>query len=244
MAALAASRAERGRLEAERQRLVRERLGQVVRAQEDERARIARELHDQTAQALTALHYGLAHLRRVADDPACAEEIDRLTALTTDTGRQITGLARDLRPSVLDDLGLLPALRGYAQEISGRVGIPVDFTARGAVPRVPADAETAVFRIVQEALTNVAKHARARRAWVDLVAEDGRLCLTVGDDGRGFDPDGRHPASGRGLGIAGIRERVQLLHGRVQIDSAPGQGARLTVTFPAAATGREAVEAA
>jgi signal transduction histidine kinase len=244
MAALAASRAERARLEAERRRLVRERLRQVVRAQEEERARISRELHDQAAQALTALHYGLAHLRRLVKDPACAEEIERLTALTTDTGRQITGLARDLRPSVLDDLGLLPALRSYAQEISSRVGIPVDVAVRGAVPRLSADAETAVFRIVQEALTNVAKHARAQHAWVDLVADDGHLSLTVRDDGRGFDADGHRTAPGRGLGLAGIRERAHLLHGRVRIDAASGQGTRLTVTFTAAATTHDAAEAA
>jgi signal transduction histidine kinase len=237
MAGLSAGRREREQIEAARQQLAHVRVALVVRAQEEERARIARELHDQAAQAMTALHYGLAHVKRVATDPVLAEEIDRLTVLAARTGRQVAGLARDLRPSVLDDLGLVPALRGLVREFTDRFGVPVELSVHGSVPRLAPDAETTVFRVVQEALTNVAKHAAATRVWVDLaVGEGAALHLVVRDDGRGFDPARLGPA-GRsreqsGLGLGGIHERVRLLEGELAIETAPGAGTRLRVRLP------------
>jgi signal transduction histidine kinase len=238
MAELAAHDAERARLEEERLRLARERLSQVVQAQEEERARISRELHDQAAQSLTALRYGLSRVQRLARDEATVAEVDRLITLATQTGRQISALARDLRPSVLDDLGLVPALRSYSREFSERIGVPVQFALSGPLPRLAPEAETAVFRVVQEALTNVAKHAQAGHAWVNLAAIGDQLQVEVRDDGRGFDPNtvtqvrSLNGSSGAGLGLNGIRERVQLLGGQVDLASENGGGTRIRVTFP------------
>jgi two-component system sensor histidine kinase UhpB len=236
MGTLADSRAERERLALERQRLARERLADVVRAQEDERRRIARELHDQAAQALTGLRYRLAHLKRLSDDRAVQDEVDRLVEVSAEAGRQIAALARDLRPSVLDDLGLVPALRSYVREVAERTGLEVELSTHGAVPRLSSDAETAIFRVVQEALTNVAKHAQAEHAWVELTPEAEELLVEVRDDGRGFaDPTPRPSIDGTtpsGLGLTGIRERIQLLEGAVQITSAPGEGTRILARVP------------
>lgn len=237
MVTLAANKAERERLEEERVRLLRERLSQVVRAQEEERARVSRELHDQAGQALTALQYGLSRVQRLAG-PEAKKELDRLVALAAEAGRQVAALARDLRPAVLDDLGLVPALRSYIREFSERIGIEISFSQSGAVPRMSSHAETTVFRVVQEALTNVAKHARAQHAWVRLSVEDGQLHVEVQDDGRGFDVKGLDRAGhkqkglGPGLGLAGIQERVQLLGGMFIIHSEEGKGTRLLVSFP------------
>ncbi len=238
MVTLAAQNAERARLQEERLRLARNRLSQIVQAQENERARISRELHDQAGQALTALRYGLSRVQLHAGDPSLAEEIRRLIALATQTTQQISTLARDLRPSVLDDLGLIPALRSYAREFSERIGIPISLSITGSVPRLMSEAETTVFRVVQEALTNVAKHAQAKHVWIDLIVQEDSLQIRVRDDGRGFDPqtvaqEYRLGADSRpGLGLIGIRERVHLLGGRMEVVSAVGEGTRLQVAIP------------
>ncbi|HEX8966323.1 MAG TPA: ATP-binding protein [Chloroflexota bacterium] len=230
---LAENRAAHARLEAERLQLLQDRLGQVVRAQEEERARVSRELHDQAGQALTALKYGLNHLARVYREPGASHEVAQLAELATLAGQQIGALARDLRPAVLDDLGLLAALRGYAREYAERVGIAVAVSAPQPIPRLAPDAETAVFRVVQEALTNVAKHARASHAWIDLSWRTQQLDVRVRDDGRGFDPSTVASGQRRGLGLAGIQERVQLLGGSFELWSQPGQGTTLSISIPA-----------
>ena len=240
MVTLPANRAERARLEQLRLNLLRERLTQVVGAQEEERARISRELHDQAGQGLIALHYGLSALKRRGHDVAVAEEIDRLISLASHTGKQISALAHDLRPSVLDDLGLTPALRSYLREFSERVGLEIEFSVNGVLPRLSAEAETTVFRVTQEALTNVAKHALAAHAWVNLGTRDGQVELEIRDDGRGFDTkdlDLAKVSTGNvraGLGLIGIRERVALLGGTAEFASAPGAGTRLWIMFPLA----------
>ena len=180
---LATSKTERLLLEQERLRLLRERLNQTVRAQEDERARVSRELHDQAGQALTALKYGLARVQQ-RGDARMEAEVQGLITLAGEAARQISALARDLRPAVLDDLGLVPALRSYARDLSERIDIQIQFSARGSIPRLSSDAETTIFRVVQEALTNVAKHAHAQHAWVELAVEDAQLAVRVRDDGR------------------------------------------------------------
>jgi signal transduction histidine kinase len=140
---------------------------------------------------------------------------------------------------VLDDLGLVPALRSCAREFSDRIGVPADLSVGRDVPRLSRDAELTIFRIVQEALTNVAKHARASRVGIDLGVDDRGLTVCVRDDGRGFDPSTAAAAPAGtgpvGLGLAGIRERAGLLDGSVEIASAPGQGTRLVATVPLAA---------
>jgi signal transduction histidine kinase len=178
----------------------------------------------------------MSHLKRLSNDPAVHVEVDRLVDLSSATSRQIAQLARDLRPSVLDDLGLVAALRSCTHEMSERVGVPVELSVLGSVPRLSRDAETAVFRVVQEALTNVAKHAGARAVRVDLSADADVLRFSVSDDGRGFDPSAVEARTGEsgpsGLGLTGIRERVQLLDGSVEISSRPGLGTCVAATVP------------
>jgi signal transduction histidine kinase len=237
MQSLGANMSARERMEGERQQMAQERLSQIVRTQEEERARVSRELHDQAGQALTALQYGLTRVQHLTRDPAMVAELESLVALAGETGRQIGALARDLRPAVLDDLGLIPALRSYVREFSSRISLPIEFSVSGSVPRLWPEAETTIFRVVQEALTNVAKHARALHAWVHLGAHDGQLLVQIRDDGQGFDanavarPNPHQRGQRPGLGLAGIRERVHLLGGRCNIESEPGVGTRLLMTF-------------
>ncbi|MDE3077652.1 MAG: sensor histidine kinase, partial [Chloroflexota bacterium] len=240
MRTLAAHNREAARMDEERIKAARERLNQVVRAQERERARVSRELHDQASQALTALNYGLTRVRKLLRDDSAAAEIDRLLSLSADTGRQIGALARDLRPGALDDLGLVPALRSYARDFSDRIGVPVAVSVRGPIPRLSGEAETVVFRVIQEALTNVAKHAQAQHVTVDVRLQDSCLKVDVADDGQGFDAEAvlsESTGSVQALGLTGIRERVQLVEGDFRISSRPGQGTRLSVRVPAPRAG-------
>ncbi len=239
MITLAKTRAERTRLEAERVTLLREHLAQLVRAQEDERARVSRELHDQSGQALTALKYGLNHLARVCPEEPARTEIGRLLELATATGRQISALARDLRPAVLDDLGLVAALRGYCREYTERVGVPVEIAVSTTLGRIGPQTETTTFRVIQEALTNVAKHSGARHASIELSQASNDLLVSIRDDGRGFEPE----SVSSGLGLTGMRERVALIGGELQIGSQPGAGTLISLRVPAlgASAQREAL---
>lgn len=233
MDTLVINQAEKASLEEQRLQLWRDRLNQTVRAQEEERARISRELHDQAGQALVALQYGLTRLQPLTKDAMSAAEVQRLLILAADAGRQIRSLAVDLRPAILDDLGLIPALRSYIREFSERIGISVEFSLLNSPPRMPRDVETTLFRVVQEALTNIGKHAQTDHAMVTLTIKDGQLQLMVQDDGVGFDTeDVEHESRGRGLGLAGIQERVRLLNGTFSIKSKTGQGTRLLVAVP------------
>jgi signal transduction histidine kinase len=208
-------------------------LAKFIRAQEEERKRIARELHDETSQTVVALS--------VAADAALsrpfAPERDRLREIKALAGRALSELHRviyDLRPSVLDDLGLASAVRWYADRNLTPLGIAFRCEIEGLEERLPVEIETAVFRVVQEALTNIVRHARAETVLIQMARESDQLAIEVEDDGRGFDPTSvaTPESSGRGLGLLGIRERVELLGGRVTIDSAPGQGTRLLVSVP------------
>ncbi len=233
MKELAANRDERARLEQERLRLLRDQLSQVVKAQEQERVRVARELHDQAGQAITALKFGLARVQKLTTSPEAAAELDRLVALAAETGHQVASLARDLRPAVLDDLGLIPALRTYTHEFTDRIGVPVALDVAGSIPRISTDAETAIFRVVQEALTNVAKHAHARHVWLQVSLQGGELRVVVRDDGRGFDPRAKVDVGrSSGLGLAGIEERVRLLDGTFELTSEVGKGTSILVSIP------------
>jgi two-component system sensor histidine kinase UhpB len=222
--------------------LSRSRASHILHAQEEERKRIARELHDETSQVLTSLLISLALLEESVGDDAARARIGETRALAHQTLRAVRNISLDLRPSALDDLGLLPALRWYVKEYQQKCGIEVDLTATGLRERLPADMETALYRIVQESLTNTAKHGHARHAWVTLT-DDGQLMrASVRDDGVGFDAAAtlRRPWQDRGLGLAGMMERAALLGGAVEIDSEPGAGALMTVNIPRAA--REQVE--
>ena len=198
---------------------------QVVRAQEEERRRIARELHDDTAQLLFA-----QLLRVTALKSSTNEELRRLGAeLEVSTVEALEGvrrLALELRPPALDDLGLADALADLAQRFLAQTGITIDYQVRGSRTRLSPDVELVLYRVAQEALTNVAKHARARKVSMDLDRGARDVSLSVRDDGRGFDPShrGSRASTGIGLGLFGMQERVNLVGGSIRIWSEPGSG--------------------
>lgn len=220
LAQAAADRAEREQLRARY-------VNAVIAAQEDERKRIARELHDSTSQSLTSLMVGL---RALADSaPAAQASTEELRAIAAQTLDEVHALALQLRPSVLDDLGLTAALTRYVEECRRRYTVEIDFAAQGLDARLPHEVETALYRIVQEALTNIARHAQATTASVIVERRNGAVRAIVEDNGRGFDAD----AIGQGrLGLYGIRERAELLGGRLTIESEAGRGASLFVEIP------------
>nr|MBA3329068.1 sensor histidine kinase [Solirubrobacterales bacterium] len=200
----------------------------VLRAQEAERARVARDLHDEVNQALTAV---ALRLRATAEQapPELADELAETQRLTGEAMRELVGLARELRPTALDDHGLLPALRTQVGEVGRRFGIDARFAADGEPPPLGEDEQIVVYRVVQEALSNAARHARARTVSVALVARDGaRLRVLVADDGCGFDP----ATAGAGLGLEGMRERALLACASLDVRSAPGAGTTVELVLP------------
>ena len=227
----------RKRAEAERFALLR-RLGE---AQENEQRRIARELHDQVGQTVTGLSLGLKSMERLLARGATAEagrQVEWLQSLAGEIGRDIHRAAVDLRPTALDDLGLREALATLLRDWSQRHGIRADLEFPSEATRLPAAIETAVYRIVQEALTNVLKHARAASVSVSLEKRPGEMRVVIEDDGIGFvTEDLRERASGETpaklrLGLSGIRERLSLLSGTLTLESSPGIGTTLFVTIP------------
>jgi signal transduction histidine kinase len=205
-------------------------LQKVMTAQEDERKRIARELHDETGQAITSLMVGMKLVEQVADEPdevrARTTELRVLAARTLESVRQ---LSRHLRPSVLDDAGLVPALRRYISDFARFNGLSVDFQVVGDEDRrLPSEVETAAYRIVQEALTNVVRHAKAGNASIILNLSGNVVSAVVEDDGIGLDPARIEEASG----VLGMRERAVLLGGSLTIESTPGAGTTIFAKLP------------
>lgn len=208
-------------------------LANAVTAQEQERERISRELHDETGQALTALLVQLKVLERLRDEQAILAHAETLRQLVLGTLEEVRRLARDLRPGMLDELGLVPTLEWHIRGFARNAGLPVDFEARVSDGfRLPVHTELALYRVVQEALTNIVRHADATSACVRLDESAGLLRLTVTDDGRGFDVAAAMNAEERGVGLLGIQERVELIGGVLALDSSPGYGARLSVEVP------------
>jgi signal transduction histidine kinase len=212
-------------------------LEQVISAQDEEQRRIARELHDETGQSLTSLLVGLRSLHdapTLEEARARAAELRRITARTIDEVRR---LAWGLRPSALDDLGLIAALEQYAAEYAQSRGLAVDVQARGLdSSRLPFPVESALYRIVQEALTNIAKHADARNVSIVIQRHPGWVQTIVADDGSGFDVDAalKAPEGWTHLGLHGMRERAALLNGSVTIESTPGEGTTVYARVPLA----------
>ena len=208
-------------------------LGKFIRAQEEERKRIARELHDETCQTVAALSVAADTALAMPPDPDRRRlgEIKDLAALAL---AEVHRVIYDLRPSVLDDLGLAAAVRWLGERHLAPLGIAFRCEIEGLDERLPVEVETAVFRVVQEALMNVVRHAGAETVLVQMERRNHRLEIEVEDDGRGFDPASvtTPDSSGRGLGLLGIHERVELLGGKVTIDSAPEQGTRVAVSVP------------
>jgi PAS domain S-box-containing protein len=215
-------------------------LDQVISGREEEQRRIARELHDETGQSLTSLLVGLRTLEGAPSLDAAREQVAELRRVTARTLDEVHRLARGLRPAVLDELGLVPAVEQLALDYVQARGVPVDVSAVGFGPRrLPPAVETTVYRVVQEALTNTAKHAGARTATVVLRQRRETVQAIVSDDGCGFDVDHalRAPAAWTHLGLHGMRERAALLGGTVTIESTPGEGTTIYVRIPLAGGG-------
>ncbi len=206
----------------------------LLHAQEEERKRMSRELHDEVGQALTAINVNLAVLRKeVADSPGRRRRFADTAALLAHTADTVHRFARELRPAMLDDLGLLPALRSYINQFTDRTRLPVRFSAGSSAEGLGAESKLVLYRVVQECLTNVAKHAQASQAEVALHLTGDRLRLEVSDNGVGLPAPAHLGAKGRQrLGLLGMRERVRLVNGTFVVDSRPGEGARVRVELP------------
>ena len=210
-------------------RVARDALRRVVSGQELERQRLARELHDETGQALTSILLGLKAVEEANDPDGTRAAAEELRELVVATLQDVRRLAVELRPKALDDFGLTPALERLTRTFTEASGIEVQVEASLGDERLPPEVETTLYRIVQEALTNVVKHSHARSVSIVLVSRGGRVTALVEDDGEGFDP---REVDGGGVGLLGMRERVDLLDGRITIESSPGGGTTLAVEVP------------
>jgi len=211
------------RLETERRRA----SSAALAAQEEERARVARDLHDEVNQSLTGLLLRLEALRGNAP-PDLALEIDDTKALANQAMQELLSLAQQLRPTALDDLGLKAALAGNVSELNRRGIVRATFESEGSFSDLSPEAQLVVYRVGQEALSNAGQHAGAENVRVRLVRKDGATVLSVSDDGRGFTFD----QTSRGLGLGGMRERALLVGGELKIESRPQVGTRVRLSVP------------
>jgi signal transduction histidine kinase len=205
-----------------------------IRASEAERRRWARELHDETLQELGGLRVLLSAARRSTDPERLDEALGQALDLVTGGIANLRALIADLRPAALDDIGTGAALSGLVERVRATSGLPIELTidlsfeaGRVASRHVP-ELEEAIYRIVQEALTNAVKHANAQRVWIEVREADGSVAIVVGDDGQGFDPDG----AATGFGLVGIRERTMLVEGTLEVRSSAGSGTVVEVALP------------
>jgi PAS domain S-box-containing protein len=206
----------------------------VIEAQEAERQNIARELHDEIGQILTAVLLNLQSVQKTCATVACLPNIEESIDVVEDALSRVRELSLELRPALLDDLGLLAALRWYAARYTARSGIVTDISGDADVGRISHETETACFRIIQEALTNTARHSRATRAAIHIKRTNVNLYLTVRDNGIGFDSERllKGKPSAMALGLHGMRERALAVKGVVQISSVPGKGTHVRVNVP------------
>jgi signal transduction histidine kinase len=225
------TRLNRYRMLMEQRENIRLMAERVVAAQEEERQRLSRELHDDLGQALTTQLLALHNLQEDLSLPV-ETMFERLQALYEQSYEifvKIRRLARDLRPPVLDALGLKVAMQTYCTEFSRRTHLPVIFEADDSLPDLPDPYNITLYRTLQEALTNVVKHARASQVWVDLSVEENTVNLTVQDNGSGFTEE---KSKSNGIGLAGLRERITIAGGTLNISSAPKRGTVLSAQFP------------
>ncbi len=210
-------------------------LGQVIQAQEDERLYVSRQIHDGPAQTMTNLVLRAEICERLLDvDPARAKsELVGLKNVVNTTLQDTRRFIFDLRPMILDDLGLEPTLRRYVQQFTDKFKIEVGVTINGMNGRLPNQIEVAIFRIVQEALTNVAKHAHATHAQVSIDVNGEVVSVNVEDDGSGFSADDTRLNNPKFRGLATMRQRVEMFGGQLSIDTAPGKGTRVVANLPA-----------
>ena len=210
-------------------RVQRDAFRRVVQAQEEERRRLARELHDETGQALASILLGLKALEEAGDVAELRDRVAALRARVVETLQDVRRLAVELRPAALDDFGLKPALQRLAIGFAEQTGLKVELESRLDDDRLPQDVETVLYRIVQEALTNIVKHANAGHVSIVVTQRADAVGAIVEDDGQGFDPE--RDTDG-GIGLIGMRERVSLLDGSMTIESAEGKGTTLVVEVP------------
>jgi signal transduction histidine kinase len=225
------TRLNRYRTLMEQRENIRQMAERVVAAQEEERQRISRELHDDLGQALTTHLLALRNLQEDLSIPV-EEMFGRLQSLYDQSYEifvKIRRLARDLRPPVLDALGLKVAMQTYCTEFTRRTHLPVIFEAEASLPELPDAYKITLYRTLQEALTNVVRHAQAAQVWVDLSVEDDLVSLTVQDNGIGMDEE---KSRSNGIGLAGLRERITIAGGTLNISSAPKRGTVLSAQFP------------
>ncbi len=227
--------AERTEALRQQEALTRQLLRRLLTAQEEERARLARELHDEAGQILTAVQLSLDRLAKTLGEanPWAQEQLHRTRELIAQAMEDLRRVISALRPGVLDQLGLIPALRGVAEALLQPLGIHLALEIEGITERLPSEVELILFRIAQEAMHNVARHSGATHVWLRLIHREGELIMEVQDNGRGFDPTAvTVEGAGRGLGLAGMRERASLIGGQLEINSQPGQGTTIRVRIP------------
>ena len=208
---------------------------QLLAAQEEERKKISRELHDVIAQTLTSINVRLASLKQQAalNTKGLERNIARTQELVKRSVNIVHRFARELRPTVLDDLGLIPALHTFMKHFRAETGIRVSLSAFAAVEQVNGDKRTVLYRVAQEALTNVARHAQATRAEVQVQKLDGAICMKIIDDGKGFPADHvLHARKAKRLGLLGMRERLEMVGGNFTVASAPGKGTTIVAQLP------------
>ena len=224
------SEAERKRAETAEQEL-RRLSNQLVRVQEEERKTISRELHDEVGQLLTGLRMELGTLSRNDDGEEYRRRLESVKRLAEEALRSVRNLALLVRPSMLDDLGLEPALHWQAKEFSRRCGVPVSVNIEGQLDNLPEALRLCIYRAVQEAMTNCSKHAEASRVTVVVKKKEDRVLASIQDDGKGFDA----LLQTHGLGLMGMTERVRALQGRMRVTSEPGSGTLISLELPAGA---------
>ncbi len=205
---------------------------QILQAQEEERARIARELHDEAAQWLTSLLIRQRLLIRTLP-PEMRPEVEEIQRMTATALEHLRRIALELRPAILDDLGLVEALRWQAEEFQKKTGLSVTLQIQGHIERLSREIELTLYRVSQEALTNIARHAKATRVEMTLNCLGDHLELTISDNGIGFDPEVVRKSRPRSLGLIGMAERLSLVGGTLEIESAPGKGTRVRARVPA-----------
>ena len=208
---------------------------QLLLAQEEERKKISRELHDEIAQTLTGINIRLASLKSEAmvNTKGLQQKISSTQRLVEKSVDIVHRFARELRPTVLDDLGLIPALHSFMKSFARRTGVHAHLTAFAAVERLDAAKRTVLFRVAQEALTNVARHAQASRVDVIIQKLRDRVCMKIKDDGKSFDVErALHANGGKRLGLLGMRERLEMVGGKFVVESAPGKGTTVQAQIP------------
>jgi signal transduction histidine kinase len=216
------------------QRILTRYLNIVTKGQEDERKRLARELHDDTLQSLIALNQRIMMARRHSDAAELRGTLTEIESMLGKTMQELRRLTRALRPIYLEDLGLVSAIESLSVELSESYGIPINFTIEGTERRLPDNVEIALYRIVQEALSNINKHAQASRAEIDIVYQETELLLRIEDNGRGFNPP-RNPRELSKIGhygLLGIHERVDLINAEYDFQSELDKGTILSVRVP------------